>query len=178
MENGNDNNKEQWLREFRRFLAGNETPPAHVFEGLRDRVRTDLNPVFWSVVLKLAVIQLSVGAGTLLFCPQLGVGPVLGDYGLMYLFMHFGPLVCTAACGAFFFGLSMLFGLLLLRPEEFRVVRERRLIHLPMLCTLSLMMLMALGASGTLVFYMVWLGSALVGGEISSWIATRTRFSA
>lgn len=168
-------NEKEWFKEFQSFLSAEAVPPSSISKAVSHRVHADLNPAFWTVLVKLGVIQLTVGAFTLLFCPQLGVGPVFGEHGLMYLFMHFGPVVCTAACGAIFFGLSLLFGLLLIRPEEFRVARKQRLVHIPALSAVSLMLLMVAGAEETLLFYAVWFFSAILSGEVSSHIAAWTR---
>lgn len=169
------NNDQELFREFRNFLKSGSPPPEGASRSILSRIHSDLNPSYLLVFLKLGAIQLTVGGFTLLFCPQLGVGPVFGEYGLMYLFMRFGPVACTAACSVIFFGLSMLLGLLLIRPEEFRVAKQKQLIHIPVLSTLSLALLMVLGGEGTVVFYSVWFLGALVGGELSTQIATRTR---
>ena len=97
-------NEKEWFKEFLSFLGGEALPPSSISQAVQSRVHTDLNPAFSKVLMKLGSIQLFVGAMTLLFCPQLGVGPLFGEHGLMYLFMNFGPVVCTAACGAIFFG--------------------------------------------------------------------------
>lgn len=91
--------------------------------------------------------------------------------------MNFGPVVCTAACGLIVFGLSILTGLLLIRPEELRVVRKHRLLAIPLLSAISLMLLMVVGADGTFLFYSVWFLGALAGGVISSLVATRARLA-
>jgi hypothetical protein len=168
--------EQEWLREFQSFLTTDHAPPESISRPLVAHIRSRLNPSFWSVLVKLGILQLSLGALTLLVCPQLGVGPAFGEHGLMYLFMHFGPIVCTAACGALFFGLSLFLGLLLIRPEEFRVVGRRRLVHIPVLSSVSLMLLMLVGASGTLLFYSAWWIGAVLAGEIGAEAAARTRF--
>ncbi len=170
-----ENHDQEIFKEFQDFLKSNTIPPNSVSQSLFSRISLDLNPSFWLVFLKLGTIQLTVGAFSLLFCPQLGVGPFFGEYGLMYVFMRFGAVACTAACAAIFFGLSMLLGLLLIRPEEFRVARQIQLIHIPALSTVSLMLLMMVGGDGTLLFYSVWFFGALLGGKLSTQLVVHTR---
>lgn len=167
--------EKEWFKDFQSFIQGGEAPPAAISAALLARIHHDLNPPYFKVFAKLAVIQLLAGAVTLIFCPQLGIGPLLGEHGLMILFMRFGPVVCAGLCGALFFGVSLLLATYLLRPQELRRMRQKHLLGIPILSGVSLMLLMILGASGTPLIYAGWLLGAILGGEVSTYAISSAR---
>jgi hypothetical protein len=84
--------------------------------------------------------------------------------GLMEFFMHFGEYGCMVACGSFFLGSSILGAMLLLRPEEIRVIRSHRILELGALTLLSVGFFIMLQAEVVLGFFLAWAVGALVGG--------------
>ena len=111
-------------------------------------------------------IHFVVGAFTLLFCPQFGVSLTSGR-GLMPYLMKYGESLCMLGCGALFTALSILVASLVLRPEEVRVLKEKELLQLALLSTLSLGALALLGGEFALTFALVWLLGAILGGAIT-----------
>ena len=172
-----ENKEKQWLKEFQSFVQSNDSPSMETSRAIFSHVRLDLHPPFTHVLLKLGAIQLFAGALTLLFCPQLGVGPFLSQDGLMILFMQFGAAACAAACGAIFLGIGTCLASLFLRPEELRTLRQRQLVGIPLMSVVSLMLLMLAGASGSAILYLVWLIGAILGGEIAARVVYRVRLA-
>lgn len=153
-----------WEDDFRTFLeAGPEQAPRALSESIVGTVESDLQPSFWKVLLKIAGIQAAAGAVSLLFCPQFGVS-FTSSNGLMPYLMRFGLGVCMLGCGAFFTGLSLLIASWLLRPEEVRALRERRLFQLTVVAALSLGAFICSGAEVLASLALAWALGAIVGG--------------
>lgn len=152
-----------WENDFREFLdADSSAPPAVLSDGVVKHVRAELNPSFWKILSKLALIQAASGAVSLLYCPQFGLSFTSG-HGLMHYLMQYGATVCMVGCGALFTGLSLLVASLLLRPEEVRVLRSHRLLQATVISALSLGAFACAGATMVGGLALVWAGGAILG---------------
>jgi hypothetical protein len=151
--------------EFQDFMNSESSlPPRELSERILERVRADLNPNSWSVFGKLSLIHLIVGGLTLALCPQFGVRSWGEGMGLMHVFNALGTYGCMAACGAFFTGTSVFFAVLLLRPEEIRVLRRAKILQIGALTLLSLGAFVMADAEILLAFAAVWILGSLIGG--------------
>ena len=155
----------EWLKDFESFLKQEESfPPTSVNQSVLSQVRTDLIPPLKVVAAKLFGLH-AVGAGIVsLFCPQLGVGPIIGEHGIMHLFMEYGPLACATLCGAIFLGLSAILATIFLSREELRLANRYRFLNVTLLASLSFGGLMLAGGSADRLSYMFWIIGAVVTG--------------
>lgn len=171
-------NKTDWPKEFQSFMsAGPVEPPKVKSEAILEKVRADLNPRFWQVFSKLAAIHFVTGSIMLLICPQFDIH-LLGGMGLMGVFMRFGELACSVACGAVFLSGSALAASLFLRPEEIKAIRKTELLQLAGLSMLSLGVFVCLGASIVATLGLAWAVGSIAGGLASfelGWLV-RSRF--
>lgn len=164
-----------WEKDFSDFLSAENTyPPLELTNSITALVHGKLNPSPWSVFGKISFIQVVVGAVSLLFCPQFGVG-FTSSMGIMPYLMRFGEGVCMLGCGAVFTGISLLAGSFLLRPEEVRVLKDRKILQLTSLATLSLGALLCLGGEVVATLAFVWILGALLGGAATLEVGWRIR---
>lgn len=169
-----DKRKEQeWLSSFSEFLKADEMPPSQVTQGILTSVRAELNPAFGHVLVKFAALTVGAAAVTLLFCPQLGFGPLWFDLGLQHLVMRFGSGACAAFCGSLFLATSIFLSAWLLRPEERRVVAAHQLVTLSTVCAILFAALMVLGGDAVQWDTLFWFGGALLGGAFGFWLMPR-----
>src|SRR5690606_4132865 len=83
--------------------------PSHLDESIMSFVHADLNPSHKIVYFKLLTIQAFVGFLTMLLCPQFNYS-LTNNYELFHYFHHqFGPIACSAICGAIFVGSGAIF---------------------------------------------------------------------
>lgn len=163
-----DQRRRRWLGEFRAFLsAKEESPPPGILAGLMATVRADLGPPLSRVVSRLVAIHALVAAATLLFCPQLGIGPLVPALDLMAVFMTLGPVGCAWGCGLVFLGVSHAIALLCLPRAELRRAATLGWRPISALAAVSLAVLILLGGSASPSFYLHWLMAGLVGGWLS-----------
>lgn len=160
-----DRKTENWRKELEAFLVAEEVaPPRGVADGVLTHVQRDLNPSLKHVSAKLFGLHALAGSLITLVCPQLGVGPVMGGHGIMHLFMGFGPVACSAVCGALFLGTSALFATLFLRREELRLARRYGFLNVTLLATLSFAGLMLAGGQADRLSYGFWISGAVFAG--------------
>ncbi len=151
-----------WEKDFREFVEALEvTPPNKLSGALVALVAADLNPSSLIVFVKLLVITLLSGAISLVVCPQFGFG---SNMALMRFFMQLGPHACSLACGAVFVSLGALLSVIVLRPEELRVIRRTKYLQLVVTAALSLSVFICAGASVVLTVAVFWLFGAIAGG--------------
>jgi hypothetical protein len=151
--------------EFEDFKnAESVTPPQGVSDQILARVQNNLNPSAWRVFAKLAGIHVVTALVTLSICPQFGIRVFGSGTGLMGYFMSLGKYGCMVACGCFFLGSSVLVAIALMRPEEIRVIRSRRLFELGALTLLSLGFFIMLQAQVVLGIFVAWTFGSLLGG--------------
>jgi hypothetical protein len=155
---------QEWAQEFQEFTSAEEiAPPLKVTQKILAHVESALNPPWWSVLSRLALIQMIVGAVTLLFCPQFGIN-LGGGAGLMGVFMRWGEEVCMLGCGAVFLGTSALVSSLVLRPEEIKVIRQTELLQFSILGLLSISIFIITGATAVGTLALFWLVGSILGG--------------
>ena len=167
---------QEWMSDFQEFLKADESaPPSSLSERIVAHVRNDFNPSFQKVAAKLVGIHAMAAGIVTLFCPQLGVGPVIGGHGIMHLFMRFGPLGCAAVCGAFFLGTSTLLVSLLLKRTELRLAYRHAYLNVAFLAALTFVGLMLAGGQSDRMSELFWLAGAIVGGSIVLQLGLRLR---
>lgn len=156
-----------WEKEFIEFASIEPVEaPAMVSAAVLKQVSDDLHPSAIKVFSKTALIHTLVGLTTLLFCPQFGLS-FTSSMGLMPYLMKYGESVCMLGCGAFFTGISLLVVSLVLRPEEVRALKERQVLQLAFLSTLSLGAFVCLGGEVVLSLGLAWALGAIVGGALT-----------
>ena len=117
-------------REYEEFMNTSDLAVSSaVSRRILGGVYEDLNPSVWRVSGKLVLVHLLSAAVTLSACPQFGFRLLGEGMGLMHIFMRFGTITCTFACGSVFLGFSVLAAMFFLRPEEIRKIRQHRLLH-------------------------------------------------
>lgn len=160
-----ENRNQEWLREFETFMTHDQAIPPHsISQAVLTQVRTELNPSLKLVSAKLFGLH-AIGAGIVaLFCPQLGVGPIVGGHGIMHVFMQFGPLVCASVCGAIFLGVSAILATVFLGREELRTANRYRFLNVTLLASISFAGLMLAGGSADRWSYAFWIMGAVVTG--------------
>jgi hypothetical protein len=167
-------NQDRWNAEFQSFLkAEAQTPPARLSQTLRAKVRADLNPPLWSVFGKTALVHLAVGALTLIFCPQFGLGT--SSHGMLHWLMQYGEAVCSFGCGAFFLGSGALVTAFMLTPEQMRVMRRTEFPQYALLAVLFATAFFALGAQVADLLGAIWLAGSVLGGLIAFELGRSTR---
>ena len=163
--------------DFENFVKASAVPSEAVSKKILGEVRFQLNPNLFQVLAKFSLIHALSGGTTLLFCPQLGVGPFFGEHGIMAVFMILGPIGCAMACGGFFLGSSFFLSALLLKPEELRRVKNLELVHVTFFASISYGLLMFLGARNESFEFLFWLFGAVLGGfvffEAGRWLRFR-----
>ena len=164
----------EWLEDFQDFVQTESAPvPPELSAALCARVRAELQPSSWLVFAKLLGIHSVVGTLSLGVCNQFGINPFRTGFSLSEYFMHFGHSTCMFLCGVLFLSLSLYFSRLLLRPEEFGVVRRRAPLQIFGLSMVSLGLFAALGAQLALSIALLWLVGALLGGLAVVWVPGR-----
>lgn len=160
-----ENRSHEWLREFESFLKQEDAfPPASVNRAILSQVRADLNPQPKLVAAKLFGLH-AMGAGIVsLFCPQLGVGPVMGGHGIMHFFMQYGPVACATICGALFLSLSTVLVTAFLTREELRLANRYGLLSITLLVSISFAGLMLAGGTADRLSYLAWIVGAVGTG--------------
>ena len=153
-----------WESEFKEFLEIEAASvPTALSKQVLESIQHRLRPSFWQVLIKLALIQTTAGAVSLLFCPQFGIS-FTSSHGLMHYLMQYGENVCMVGCGALFTGASLLIASFVLRPEEVRALREHRLLQVTAVTALSLGAFACVGAEIVGGLALVWTLGAVVGG--------------
>lgn len=160
-----EQNNQEWLKEFQSFMqTETANPPRAVSDAVLGYVQSELNPSLKVVSAKLFCLHGAGAALVTLFCPQLGVGPIFGQHGIMHFFMHFGPVVCAATCGAIFLGVSAALAAIFLSLEEFRLANRHRFLNVTLLVAISFSGLMLAGGEGDRLNYAFWIGGAIAAG--------------
>lgn len=154
----------KWTQDFEDFVKSSPvTPPTQVTQAIFEKVYQDLHPTFSKVFLKIVGIHFLMGATTLLFCPQFGLGFTSG-MGLMGFLMRWGDALCMMGCGAFFMTGSLLLASLMLRPEELRVFRKKEIYSIAALGVLSIIVFMLSGATVIASLAGFWMIGSVLGG--------------
>jgi hypothetical protein len=165
-----NNDGSQWLREFEQFLRVEDVaPPGAVASRIRAHVRGELHPAVRLVAAKLFAMHALAAGLVSLFCPQLGVGPVLASGHIFHWLERYGSLPCAAVCGALFLGAGSLFSVVVLSRPELRVAARHRVLGVTFLAAVGFAGLMLVGGQGDRLAYLGWLLGAFSGG----WLVMR-----
>jgi len=164
--------------EYHEFMSADSLqPPTHLTQQILQNVHQDFNPSLFHVFTKMGFIHLAMGTLTLVACPQFGIKfNFLAGEGLMAVFMTWGPVACTLACGAFFLGGSLLLTGLISRPEEVRVLRQSRYSLVTLLAGLSWLLFAMLGEAAPLSEAILWILGAYVAGIVAGEIGAKLRY--
>lgn len=155
---------DEWVKEFQEFMAVEVAePPRQLSQQIVSRIHSELNPSPVKVFLKLSLVHALVGAVTLLFCPQFGIG-FLGGMGLMGIFMKWGVEACTLSCGAVFMSVSLGVASWVLKAEEVQVIRKARILQIGALGLISLGFFICVAPEIVYGLTAFWLGGSLIGG--------------
>src|SRR6478736_6653208 len=100
-----DEQNVNWADEFKSFLETDEVQlPLAITVAVQEYVHNDLHPKLSDILIKLSSLHVVVGSMSLFLCTQFGMGR---SGGLAHVFMKWGDLACTAACGSLFLGLTL-----------------------------------------------------------------------
>lgn len=164
-----------WEKEFKEFLDTAPTClPKDTGNFILKRISKDLNPAVWKVFMKILIASTISGAVSLTLCPQFGLGQ---GVKLMHFFMQFGHAACSVACGVIFLGLGTLLSVLLLRPEELRVLQRTALLQFSSLAMIALGAFICVGAKVILTLAVFWFMGAIIGALLIFKIAYRIKFA-
>lgn len=155
----------EWLEDFKDFVeAKDASVPEDVSKKILSYVHRALNPSAWVVFLKLLSIHAVVGTLSLGVCNQFGMSPFHTGFSLSEYFMKFGHSVCMTLCGFLFLGLTVSFSKIVLRPEEFIVLKRNTFVQVFFLSLASIVAFLAFGAELVFGALALWLVGALLGG--------------
>lgn len=173
------NKKSQdWMSDFKDFLHTKEiSPPRTLERAILSKIHSELNPSLKTVAAKLFGLHAVAAGLVMMICPQLGVGAlVLNGHGVMHFFMHFGPIVCSAACGAVFLSTSALLAIIFLKREELSVANRYRFLNVSLLATVTFAGLMLAGGEADRLSYLFWMVGAITMGWLTMRFGTLLRF--
>ncbi len=160
--------EKEWLEDFKDFVETKGTSvPQVLSQKILSYVDRDLNPSAWIVFFKLLGIHSVVGTLSLAICDQFGMSPFDHGFSLTQYFMKFGYSFCMMMCGFLFLGLTGAFSYLILKRQEFLILKKNVLIQVFFLSVLSLASFLAFGVELVLTATLLWLVGALLGGAIS-----------
>jgi hypothetical protein len=169
--------KEDQDNDFQEFQApeSEERVPRRLSEKVFQTIHSKLSPSFLQVFSKMMILQSGLGALTLLVCPQFEVA-VLSHAGIFHILNHIHPLICIAACGAFFVGVSAAASAFFLSWDEIQAIRKWKMAPLPVLGALALMSFHFLGATIVWIEALVWLMAAALAGWVLFEMTWKIRF--
>jgi hypothetical protein len=144
-------------------------PPESLAQALISRVYGDLKVIPSAVLARLLVIHTVSLAFVLYVCPQFGVGFTDSHTPLLHFFMRFGHEACAALCGVLLLGTSLLSAAFILKSQESLWLSKQMAWIPPLLALLTLLILLALGASADHYEFVLW----AVGGILAAWLAFR-----
>lgn len=151
--------------EFKEFISlSPQNPPAQLSDLVRNQVLSSLQPQMRTVLAKFFLIQAFAVALTLTVCPQFGINP-LKIHGLMGIYMQYGPHFCMLACGVTVLALSFVISGLLLRFEEWKIIKRLEYWIIPGLAFTVLGIFSAAGELVMLELAGLWLLGAFLGGK-------------
>ncbi|OVE82102.1 hypothetical protein BVY03_02305 [bacterium K02(2017)] len=128
-----------------------------------------LYPLF--LFSKVIFIHLIVALATLTFCPQFGIGPFGGEFGITQSLMNYGHLFCATICAGIFFGFSTLSLFATLKPGELIFLNYHKFSFFSGLAILSLLIFYFIGQSSdlnsgmnmlTLDYSLMWLVTGII----------------
>lgn len=164
------------LREFAEFVEAAPTAPGPTIDAVvLQRVAVDLRPPRWTVFTRLTVAQAAGGLLTLSVCPQFGLGAGTHQAFLHDLHVVLPPPVFFFACGLFFVGLGAIFGALLLRRAELRILGRAPWPFFLGFAALAYAILMTLGSEVFITASLAWIAGAVLGNFLGFAAMSRMR---
>jgi hypothetical protein len=161
------NKKEDWVKEFQTFIYSNEISPSNkVSSDLLSIIQADLNPSIYKLFVKLILTHFIIGTLILFICPQFEIS-LFNGLGLTAIFMHFGEVACSLACGAVFLGSSAFATSLFFKPEEIRIIKKSKFLVFSLLSILSIGVFISVGATVVISLGLAWIIGSIAGGLIS-----------
>ena len=166
------------LHEFAEFVEAAPTAPGPAIDAMvLQRVAADLRPPRWTIFSRLIVAQTAGGLLTLSVCPQFGLGVGTHQAFLHDLHVVLPPPAFFFACGLFFVGLGAVFGGLLLRRAELRVLGRAPWFFFLGFAALAYAILMTLGSEVFIAASLAWIAGAVLGNFLGfaamSWLRQR-----
>lgn len=173
-------------RDYGEFMEAQvQTPSSQAHQRVLGAVHGDLKRFPLQVYLKVMLIHAVVGGLTLLFCPQFGIGPFAGQFGLIEILMRYGTIACSVTCGAIFLGFSGFFTSLIFRAGELGYLRKNRVpvyatVAAGSLVTLSVAEALLRGRSlmpnaDSILFNLLWLAAAVFFASLATSLGASLR---
>ena len=160
-----------WWEELGNFLREpGETPPDALSDDVRAMVYADLRVDVSALVFKTLAAFAVAGLAVISVCPQLGVGPFLGESTVARLLGHVlhsaGPEACATLCGALFVGVGMFVAVVFLRRTELRWTYRRRTRVAATVAATALLALAIFGGDSAGSERFFWLLGAVGAGAV------------
>jgi hypothetical protein len=137
--------------------------PEHVSSKILATVHERLHPNLINLTGKLFLVHLLTAVITLSVCPQFGFKIFKLPINLMNHFMVYGMPVCNFLCGLFFTTTSMIVASFVLRRDEVRALRYKRLLVNLALLLSSIGFFGIMNPNLFLEFSLLWLLGAVMG---------------
>jgi hypothetical protein len=139
--------------------------PEDLYVRVRSALERKMDPGFLRVFLEILKSQIILGALTLLFCPQFGIGPLGGGDGLMGWVESYGHLVCGVYCGSVFVGLNVVYVRFFMSLDYKNTIRKEPFLPFALLGLISFLLLVLISV--------MWNGSVphLHAEFVGAWLA-------
>lgn len=175
----NSSQERELLREFAEFVEAVPTAPGSSLDAdILQRVAADLRPPRWTIFTRLGLAQTAGGLLTLSVCPQFGLGAGTHQALLHDLHSALPPAAFYFACGLFFVSLGAIFGGLLLKRAELRVLGRTPWSFYLGFGALAYTLLMILGSEAFMAASLAWIAGAVVGNglgfAVTAWLRQRS----
>lgn len=171
------NNELDIVNEFRKFTEEKGEQLSQEFTAsVLKRTKKNLRRTKILAVFSMIFIHAVVGAFLILICPQFGIRYFPGFDGLMYVFMKFGPHVCTLLCGSLYLSSTMLLGALILPKVYKTYIYTVRYFQVVGLILMSLGVFTLFGDLKLNVFSLLWFVGALLSGLAAITTFNQKRF--
>lgn len=174
----NSGHERELLREFAEFVEAVPAAPGSSLDAeILQRVAADLRPPRWIIFTRLGLAQAAGGLLTLSVCPQFGLGAGTHQALLHDLHSALPPAAFYFVCGLFFVGLGTIFGGLLLKRAELRVLGRTPWSFFLGFGALAYTLLMILGSEAFMAASLAWIAGAVVGNflgfAVMAWLRQR-----
>lgn len=170
-----------WEKDYLEFAQADQMiPPGRLTEKVFQTVRRDLNPSGKWVFGKVGLVHLVTGVMTLLFCPQFGIGWTESSHHFFHSLQNINLYLCSFVCGSIFLGSGSLVSAMVLRPEEFKILRSLKVVHFPLIALLGLAGLLFLRQAEftwfEIAFWLVGgLGTMFTMTAVIQWLKSQVR---
>ena len=173
-------------RSFWHFLASHRAPPAHCGDTLVRATQVGLVQEARYARAKFGLTLAATCMGSLLLCPQFGMGAETPLYHLAHKLMHtWGDWACALYCAFLFMGITTFLATLVLRPNEILLLGRRSFFFLSGMAAGGFGLLMgasslglandALATGRGLAYNAIWLAGAILLAQLAHHAAGRLR---